>query len=98
MRRNRSTAAAKIDAVARPIATFFAALPEAGAPRRSSARWGAPERDPHCPRRRLRACRCTGFGEALVGVQPARGYNIDPVTSYHDPDLVPPHAYFAFYA
>jgi cobaltochelatase CobN len=33
-----------------------------------------------------------------VGVQPARGYNIDPVASYHDPGLVPPHGYFAFYA
>ena len=33
----------------------------------------------------------------MVGVQPARGYNIDPETSYHDPDLPPPHGYLAFY-
>ncbi|CAN0605273.1 unnamed protein product, partial [Ectocarpus sp. 12 AP-2014] len=30
--------------------------------------------------------------------QPARGYNIDPASTYHDPDLVPPHGYLAFYA
>ncbi len=38
-----------------------------------------------------------GFGDIVVGVQPARGYNIDPKSSYHDPALVPPHGYFAFY-
>ena len=37
------------------------------------------------------------FGNVAIGIQPARGYNIDPKTSYHDPDLVPPHSYFAFY-
>ncbi len=37
------------------------------------------------------------FGNVMVGIQPARGYNIDPKQSYHSPDLVPPHSYFAFY-
>ncbi len=37
------------------------------------------------------------FANVLVGVQPARGYNIDPKQTYHSPDLVPPHSYFAFY-
>ena len=37
------------------------------------------------------------FGNIVVGVQPARGYNIDPKSTYHDPDLVPPHHYLAFY-
>ncbi|TZG27793.1 cobaltochelatase subunit CobN [Sphingomonas montanisoli] len=37
------------------------------------------------------------FGKVAVAVQPARGYNIDPKTSYHDPALVPPHAYLAFH-
>ena len=32
-----------------------------------------------------------------MGLQPARGYNIDPQSSYHDPDLPPPHGYLAFY-
>ena len=38
------------------------------------------------------------FGNVIVGLQPARGYHIDPAATYHDPDLVPPHGYFAFYA
>ena len=33
-----------------------------------------------------------------ICLQPARGYNIDPASSYHDPDLPPPHGYLAFYA
>ena len=37
------------------------------------------------------------FGNAIVGLQPARGYNIDPTETYHSPDLVPPHNYLAFY-
>ncbi len=38
------------------------------------------------------------FGNVVVGLQPARGYHIDPAATYHDPALVPPHGYFAFYA
>ncbi len=60
-------------------------------------RWGAPEADPFfvdgafvLPAHR--------FGNLAVAIQPARGYNIDPVESYHNPDLVPPHGYLAFYA
>ena len=41
------------------------------------------------------AIRC---GNVFVGLQPARGYHIDPAATYHDPDLVPPHGYLAFYA
>ena len=37
------------------------------------------------------------FGNVVVGLQPARGYNIDPTETYHSPDLVPPHNYLAFY-
>ena len=59
-------------------------------------RWGAPANDPgftneaftlpvHC------------FGNVIVAIQPARGYQIDPAESYHDPALVPPHGYLAFY-
>ena len=43
-------------------------------------------------------CRVARFGNVAIGIQPARGYNIDPKSSYHSPDLVPPHGYFAFYA
>ena len=65
-------------------------------------RWGAPEDDPFF----VRNAEGTGgdfalsvleFGNVVVGVQPARGYNIDPTDSYHSPDLVPPHNYLAFY-
>ncbi|MFQ5438593.1 MAG: cobaltochelatase subunit CobN, partial [Paracoccaceae bacterium] len=65
------------------------------------ARWGKPESDPFyqpgevdCGRFKLSVLQ---FGNVVVGVQPARGYNIDPTDSYHSPDLVPPHNYFAFY-
>jgi cobaltochelatase CobN len=37
------------------------------------------------------------FGLTFVGIQPARGYNVDHSAVYHDPDLVPPHGYLAFY-
>ncbi|MGK7909606.1 MAG: cobaltochelatase subunit CobN [Synechococcus sp.] len=38
------------------------------------------------------------LGNLFVGIQPSRGYDLDPTLSYHSPDLVPPHAYLAFYA
>ncbi|OJF91924.1 cobaltochelatase subunit CobN [Pararhizobium antarcticum] len=76
--------------------TFFASLPlqiqDAVA-----ARWGAPETDPFF-RDGSFALPLARFGETLVGIQPARGYNIDPKETYHSPDLVPPHGYLAFYA
>jgi cobaltochelatase CobN len=37
------------------------------------------------------------LGNIFVGIQPARGYDIDPSLNYHAPDLVPTHAYLAFY-
>jgi cobaltochelatase CobN len=80
---------------------FFAGLPET-VRRQIYERWGPPERDPffqpgntECGAFAIPALR---YGHVTVGVQPARGYNIDPVASYHDPALVPPHGYFAFYA
>lgn len=60
-------------------------------------RWGRPESDPFFRDGRF-ALPLTRFGETLVGIQPARGYNIDPKETYHSPDLVPPHGYLAFYA
>ncbi|MBO9708443.1 MAG: cobaltochelatase subunit CobN [Caulobacter sp.] len=60
-------------------------------------RWGAPERDPAFADGAFRLS-IHQFGNVVVGVQPARGYNIDPKATYHDPDLVPPHGYLAFYA
>ncbi len=37
------------------------------------------------------------FGNVFVGIQPARGYDLDPSLNYHAPDLEPTHAYLAFY-
>ncbi len=61
-----------------------------------NARWGAPEHDPT-----LRSDRFTiaglRLGHVFVGIQPARGRDIDLGATYHDADLVPPHHYLAFY-
>jgi cobaltochelatase CobN len=82
-----------------PLADYratFAALP-AEVQEAITARWGAPEDDPFVEDGAfvLSAFR---LGNLVIGLQPARGYNIDPQASYHDPDLVPPHGYLAFYA
>ncbi|MGI2909118.1 cobaltochelatase subunit CobN, partial [Tolypothrix sp. VBCCA 56010] len=37
------------------------------------------------------------LGNVFVGVQPARGYDIDPSLNYHAPDLEPTDGYLAFY-
>ena len=74
-------------------------------------RWGAPEDDPFFspgfiwPDKLHPEGRSTAgfalsihtFDNAVVALQPARGYNIDPTDTYHSPDLVPPHNYLAFY-
>ena len=74
-----------------------------------TSRWGAPEDDvfvcskippPEAPTDTPRtgfALSIHRFGNAVVGLQPARGYNVDPTETYHSPDLVPPHNYLAFY-
>ena len=60
------------------------------------ARWGNPQDDPHVINGGF-ALSVFRLGNVIIGLQPARGYNIDPADSYHDPALVPPHSYFAFY-
>jgi len=80
---------------------FFADLPDA-VQQGVLERWGAPDTDPFyisgdvdCGRFAISVF-C--LGNVAIGLQPARGYNIDPAATYHDPALVPPHGYFAFYA
>ncbi len=75
---------------------FFAELPQALRDE-VTERWGAPAKDPYVDGEAF-VLAVHRFGNVAIGVQPARGYNIDPAASYHDPALVPPHAYFAFYA
>lgn len=59
-------------------------------------RWGEPKNDPFVRGGAFQLA-IQLHGNIAVGIQPARGYNIDPKETYHDPDLVPPHGYFAFY-
>ncbi len=59
-------------------------------------RWGTPQEDPFV-RDGAFQLGIKLFGNIAVGIQPARGYNIDPKDTYHDPALVPPHGYLAFY-
>ena len=63
------------------------------------ARWGDPQSDPFFDSGSDRGFKLSAhvFGNAVIGLQPARGYNIDPTDTYHSPDLVPPHNYIAFY-
>ncbi|MEG3978251.1 cobaltochelatase subunit CobN, partial [Microcoleus sp. herbarium8] len=37
------------------------------------------------------------FGNVFVGIQPSRGYELDPALNYHAPDLEPTHNYLAYY-
>jgi cobaltochelatase CobN len=69
-------------------------------------RWGGPEDDPFFCSKILSpkagakggfALSVLKFGNVVVAIQPARGYNINPTETYHSPDLVPPHNYLAFY-
>ncbi|BDA82578.1 cobaltochelatase subunit CobN [Aureimonas sp. SA4125] len=76
---------------------FFAGLP-AAVQAAVTDRWGAPEDDPFVDPAYGFALPVMRFGHLVVGVQPARGYNIDPKETYHSPDLVPPHNYLALYA
>ncbi len=59
-------------------------------------RWGTPHNDPMFRDGRLMIAGLR-LGQTFVGIQPARGYQVDASAVYHDPDLVPPHAYLAFY-
>src|SRR5712691_1967364 len=90
--------ASRIGGVAWPLANYkaaFATLPD-NVRRAIEARWGKAEQDPHVADGQFRLG-LHRFGNIVVGVQPARGYNIEPKSTYHDPDLVPPHHYLAFY-
>lgn len=76
-------------------ASLFAQLPEETRAA-VAARWGDPAADPfirdgafHLPAHR--------FGNVVLLLQPVRGYRLDETLSYHDPALVPPHAYLAAY-
>ena len=74
---------------------FFSGLPDI-VQTQVTERWGAPATDPFVRDGAFRLA-VLDLGHTLVAIQPARGYNIDPKATYHDPALVPPHGYLAFY-
>ena len=72
---------------------YFQTLPQ-GVREQVCDRWGDP--DPYAPDGYF-AIAGLQLGHVFVGIQPARGYDIDPSLNYHAPDLEPTHAYLAFY-
>lgn len=69
----------------------FATLP-ASVQQQMIDRWGSPtELPPTLPIAGIQ------LGNIFVGIQPARGYDLDPSLNYHAPDLEPTHTYLAFY-
>ncbi|MFO1039145.1 MAG: cobaltochelatase subunit CobN [Geminicoccaceae bacterium] len=88
----------RIVRVALPLAAYrehYAKLPEA-ARSAMEERWGPPESDPAL-QHDVFPLPFLVLGNAVVGIQPARGYEVDPTATYHSPDLVPPHNYLAAY-
>ncbi len=81
---------------------FLATLPS-DLERAVNERWGGADKDPRFRQGRLMVSGVQ-FGGTFVGIQPARSYSMsghgkdDIASTYHDPDLVPPHGYLAFYA
>ena len=74
---------------------LFAALP-AKIQNDVTTRWGHPATDPFI-RENTFHLPALIYGNVALLLQPARGYQLDETLSYHDPALVPPHAYIAAY-
>jgi len=81
-----------LDAYRRFLAALHVAVRDA-----VDARWGRPEDDARLDGDGF-VLPVLEFGNVALAIQPARGYEIDPQASYHDPALVPPHGYLAFHA
>ena len=75
---------------AKKYAEYFANLP-LSVQRGISQRWGLPKEENEFPVSGM------NLGNVFVGIQPCRGYDIDPSLNYHAPDLEPTHDYLAFY-
>jgi len=70
--------------------TYFQKLPES-VQNGISTRWNQPRVEQEF------AIAGIQFGNIFVGIQPSRGYDLDPTLNYHAPDLEPTHDYMAFY-
>ena len=75
---------------------FFASLPNS-VQQEIGDRWGQPQT--HHADGSEAAFPIAGLqlGNVFVGIQPSRGYDLDPSLNYHAPDLEPTHDYLAFY-
>ncbi|WP_034388009.1 cobaltochelatase subunit CobN [Deinococcus sp. YIM 77859] len=76
-------------------ARWFAELPESQQ-RRMRRQWGEPPGEAYVHDGQL-ALAGLRFGKVFVGLQPPRGYGLDPDAIYHTPDLPPTHHYVALY-
>ncbi len=61
-----------------------------------AAQWGPPPGEAYVHDDHL-ALAGIELGNAFVALQPPRGYGMDPDAIYHQPDLPPPHHYYALY-
>lgn len=75
---------------------WLATLPEAVV-NAVDERWGDAAADPFVVDGAF-ALPILPLGNLIVGLQPSRGPGLDPNETFHSQDLVPPHAYLAFYA
>jgi cobaltochelatase CobN len=82
--------------------SYFASLPDV-VQQGMCDRWGTPAESINTyteqPSTAGHAFPISGLqlGNVFVGIQPSRGYDLDPSLNYHAPDLEPTHAYLAFY-
>ena len=76
-------------------AEWFSDLPQS-LRERMQAQWGAPPGEAYVHDGHLMLAGLE-FGNAIVALQPPRGYGMDPNAIYHQPDLAPTHHYYALY-
>lgn len=74
---------------------WFAGLP-VEMQEKMSAQWGAQPGEAYVHNGQL-ALAGIELGNAIVVLQPPRGYGMDPDAIYHQPDLPPTHHYYALY-
>jgi cobaltochelatase CobN len=74
---------------------WFDDLP-AGQQRGIAEQWGSPPGEAYLHDGHI-ALAGLQFGNVFIALQPPRGHGMDPNAIYHQPDLPPPHNYYALY-
>jgi len=74
---------------------WFNALP-ASQRQQISGRWGDPPGEAYIHNDSI-ALPGLALGNVFIALQPPRGYGMDPDAIYHQPDLPPPHYFYAMY-